>query len=155
MGFDIREAFKAFFGTLCASLVILLIFAAFSVAKNYDADPNHFIENYGTDDPSEVSAIKLWYQYVVMNHAPYYGDNPIRCCGEGDAYWADKMEFLDGQLWVTITDPRMIPNRPNLNGQRLIVPAEKIDQRRQGNPTGHNIIFVGSSVYCFFPNISG
>lgn len=72
-------------------------------------------------------------------------DNPrVSCCGESDAYWADKVENgTNGELIAVITDDRDdVPlGRHHVPvGTRIPVPHNKI-KWDQGNPTGHIVIF--------------
>jgi len=93
-------------------------------------------------------AIRLWYQSLMQP------DNPGRsCCGESDAYWADKVEVHGDQVIAIITDDR--PDGPLGRmhvpvGTRIVVPPHKITWKR-GNPTGHIVIFLGYDlqVYCY------
>jgi hypothetical protein len=84
-------------------------------------------------------------------------DNPnMSCCGEADAYWADKVEVKDGKVFAIITDTRDdVPlGRAHVPpGTRIEVPPHKMKWDR-GNPTGHVVIFLGPSldVYCFVMN---
>jgi len=92
---------------------------------------------------------KEWFRTLMQP------DNPtISCCGDGDAYYADKINIIDGKTYVTITDER--DDKPLVRGHIpvgtvILVPDYKLKWDR-GNPTGHNIIFViYSSLYvlCF------
>jgi len=92
---------------------------------------------------------KEWFRTLMQP------DNPtISCCGDGDAYYADKINVIDGKTYVTITDER--DDKPLVRGHIpvgtvILVPDYKLKWDR-GNPTGHNIIFViYSSLYvlCF------
>ena len=111
-----------------------------------------FAENWVTSGDAEIDA---WYEGVQRNY--YNGqefDSGGRCCGKADAYYADKSESIDGQWIVTITDDRMVPNRVDRNGQTFAINPDIIDRLRQGNPTGHVVLFVlvnGDLPYCFFP----
>lgn len=85
-------------------------------------------------------------------------DNPhISCCGESDAYEADKVETgPNGETIAVITDVRDDEplRRPHVPvGTRIVVPNHKI-KYDQGNPTGHIIIFLSPSreVYCYVQN---
>lgn len=84
-------------------------------------------------------------------------DNPlVPCCGESDAYWADKVEVIDGKTYVTITDDRddLELRRPHVEpGTKIEVPPNKLTWKK-GNPTGHVIIFLGPDlqVYCLVLN---
>lgn len=92
--------------------------------------------------------VKEWYQSLMRPDVP-----DSRCCGESDAYWADKVFTRDGKVVAVITDDR--PDgplgRPNIPvGTEFVIPPEKLKWDR-GNPTGHNILFAtpGGMIYCF------
>lgn len=96
-------------------------------------------------------AVKLWFKGLMQP------DNPgASCCGEADAYWADDVVVVDGKTFAIITDTRddKALGRPHIAvGTRVLVPDHKLKWDR-GNPTGHNVLFVGSwnaehLVYCF------
>jgi hypothetical protein len=78
------------------------------------------------------------------------------CCGESDAYWADSFEVdANGDYVAIITDERAdapLKRRHVDVGTRIVVPRQKV-KIDQGNPTGHGIIFLGSSnnIYCYLP----
>jgi hypothetical protein len=87
------------------------------------------------------AAIRQWFQSLMQP------DNPaVSCCGEADAFEADVFE-VDGDHYVAvITDGKgVIPN-----GTRVPVPNEKL-KWDAGNPTGHGIIFIGTTgqIYCY------
>jgi hypothetical protein len=89
----------------------------------------------------QPAAVRHWFESLMQP------DNPaVSCCGLADAYEADTFE-VDGDHYVAIiTDGKgVIPA-----GTRIAVPNEKM-KWDAGNPTGHGIIFVGSSgqVYCY------
>ena len=89
----------------------------------------------------EPESIRQWFQSLMQP------DNPtMSCCGEADAFEADTFE-IDGDHYVAvITDGKgVLPP-----GTRIPVPNEKMKWDR-GNPTGHGIIFIGSSgqIYCY------
>jgi len=70
----------------------------------------------------------------------------MSCCGEADAFQANDFEVADGEYITIITDGKgVIPN-----ATRIPVPKEKIKWDK-GNPTGHGIIFIGSTgaVFCY------
>ena len=112
-----------------AALVCLSLHA---LAANYEPDP----------DP----AVNAWYGKVISN-------DHVSCCGVADAYWAFTTRVnADGSIEVQVQDDRAIEGRTDLDGHTFTVPPDKIDRRMQGNPTGHEIIFVaGAYVICFFP----
>jgi hypothetical protein len=92
--------------------------------------------------------INWWFRELMQPDDP-----SISCCGEADAYWADGMEIMDGQVIAIITDTR--PDgplgRPHVPvGTRIIVPPHKLKWDR-GNPTGHIVIFlsINRDVYCY------
>lgn len=81
----------------------------------------------------------------------------MSCCGEADAYWADKTATgSSGELYAIITDDR--PDAPLGRrhvpvGTKILVPNHKI-KWDQGNPTGHIVIFLSSvnEVLCYVQN---
>lgn len=92
--------------------------------------------------------ISWWFRELMQPDDP-----SISCCGEADAYWADGVEIMDGQVIAIITDTR--PDgplrRPHVPvGTRIIVPPHKLKWDR-GNPTGHIVIFLSAKrdVYCY------
>jgi hypothetical protein len=101
-----------------------------------------------TSDP----AIRNWYQSLMQPDAP-----AMPCCGEADAYWADEVHVRDGKVFAKITDERDDAplRRPHIPpGTEFEIPHEKLKWDR-GNPTGHNVLFVGAGngrVFCFVQN---
>jgi hypothetical protein len=87
------------------------------------------------------SNIRQWFQSLTQP------DNPaVSCCGEADAFEADTFEIEGDHYVAVITDGKgVIPN-----GTRVPVPNEKL-KWDAGNPTGHGIIFIGTSgqIYCY------
>jgi len=80
-------------------------------------------------------------------------DNPkASCCGEADAYWADEVHvepdgFGGQKVVAVITDTREDGPLKRIHedvGTRYVVPPNKIT-RKDGNPTGHVIIFLGAN----------
>jgi hypothetical protein len=97
-------------------------------------------------------------------------DNPYAsCCGEGDAYYADKVEpcsVVDGSdcaMVAIITDERpdtvTLPNGRTITrahllvGTRVAIPRSKLRRPAIVNPTDHNVVFVGGgvTVLCWEP----
>lgn len=91
-------------------------------------------------------------------------DNTSSCCGDGDAYFADDVETnAAGDLVAIVTDTRADEwtNADGTTGRRahivpgtkFVVPKNKIRPfPTVPNPTGHNVIFIGSpSEYDFGP----
>jgi hypothetical protein len=79
------------------------------------------------------------------------------CCGEADAYYADKVDTdALGQLVAIITDTREdspLSRRHVPVGTRVVIPASKIRKHYSPNPTEHAIVFLGNlnTVYCYEP----
>lgn len=126
---------RGFVATLCAAL-FLTTAQARDQGQWENADP----------------AIAEWFATLKQP------DNPnVSCCGEADAYWADKVETgPNGEQIAIITDDR--PDEPLKRqhvpiGTRIVVPAHKIKWDK-GNPTDHNVIFLSRNldVYCFVQN---
>ena len=92
--------------------------------------------------------VRAWFRNLMQP------DNPtISCCGEADAYYADSFGVDEDRYVAVITDER--PDEPLgrryiAPGTRVIVPNHKI-KWDNGNPTGHGVIFIGSSgqVLCY------
>ena len=93
--------------------------------------------------------VRAWIQSLKMpDQDPLHADS---CCGEADAYEADIGEqTVDGQNYAIITGTR---GNPLPIGTKLLIPPTKV-QNKQGNPSGHVIVFAstGGVVYCFIPN---
>ena len=117
-------------------LIALLISTGISHARD--------VGQWEGSDP----AIRRWYQGLMQP------DNPnMSCCGDADAYWADKIEVGDGKVYAIITDTRPDEplGRPHVPpGTRIEIPPHKYKWDR-GNPTGHAVVFLSATgaVYCF------
>jgi hypothetical protein len=90
------------------------------------------------DRPAEV---RRWFQSLTQPDHPR-----LSCCGEADAFEADRFEVEGDHYVAIITDGRGVM----ANGTRIPVPNEKM-KFDTGNPTGHGIIFVSDEgqVYCY------
>jgi hypothetical protein len=95
-------------------------------------------------------AIAQWFKSLMQPDRP-----TISCCGEADAYWADKFETQGDQYAAIITDTR--PDEPLGRqhvepGTKIVIPHNKIKYDK-GNPTGHGIVFLNlyGSVFCYLP----
>ena len=92
--------------------------------------------------------VRAWFRNLMQP------DNPtISCCGEADAYYADSFGVDEDRYVAVITDERPdepLGRRHIAPGTRVIVPNHKI-KWDNGNPTGHGVIFIGSSgqVFCY------
>lgn len=118
-----------------------------------------YANDYSTPDISE---------YYELLRQP---DRPeVSCCGDGDAYYADKVEECPLSLTknecfliAIITDTRSdiiktskgdIIHRHHVEpGTKIIVPPHKIRKEYIPNPTNHNIIFLNYNlnVFCWEP----
>lgn len=91
--------------------------------------------------------IAEWYRSLMQPDKP-----TIPCCGESDAYYADKVRVDGTRVFATVTDERPDEplKRPHIPvGTEFEIPPHKLKWDR-GNPVGHNILFVGAGgVYCF------
>jgi hypothetical protein len=117
---------------------------------NWAADP--------TLTPAEQKERSAWYARQMR---PDVAPQLASCCGEADAYYADDVEVVGGDVYAIITDEREVPNRPYIKpGTRILVPPERNnDTRNDPNYTGHTVIFVrwysdynGGYVYCYLPD---
>ncbi len=97
-------------------------------------------------------ATKQWFRNMMQPDQPQ-----MSCCGEADAYYADEVHVKDGKTYATITDER--PDGPLMRnhidvGTVIEIPDNKLTFK-DGNPTGHNILFVmyaSHHVICFVQN---
>jgi hypothetical protein len=90
---------------------------------------------------NQPTSVRRWFQELMQPDDPY-----VSCCGEADAFEADKFEVSGDRYVAIITNGKgIIPN-----GTRIPVPNQKL-KWDQGNPTGHGIIFIGAGgqVYCY------
>jgi hypothetical protein len=84
------------------------------------------------------------------------------CCGYGDAYAADLYEkHPDGSYTAVITDGSAITYPDGsirayiANGTKVEVPKERVNPPKDGNPTGHGVLFLSTyeqaimNVFCF------
>jgi hypothetical protein len=85
-------------------------------------------------------------------------DPSASCCGEADAYFADRTVVIGGRVYAIITDTRDDGplHRPHIEpGTHIEIPLHKYGARPVGNPTEHAILFVRQNyddsfaVYCF------
>jgi hypothetical protein len=85
--------------------------------------------------------IRQWFQHLMQPDEPTHS-----CCGEAEAYEADTFEVAGDHYVAIITDGKGFLR----NGTRFDVPNYKM-KWDQGNPTGHGIIFIGTSgaIYCY------
>jgi len=138
---DWREALAAAGRLFYFVTVAAIIAGAIVLATNAGARD---LGQWEGSDP----AISQWYKTLMQP------DNPaISCCGEADAYWADKVEVKDGKVYATITDTRddkPLGRRHIPPGTVFQIPPHKMKFDR-GNPTGHVVIFISLSdqVLCF------
>lgn len=104
-------------------------------------------------------AVRQWFNTLMRPDNPSYS-----CCGEADAYWADVVEIVNGNVIAVITDDRddTLLNRVHEPvGTKYVIPQSKIKYDK-GNPTGHIILFLAGPVWandvrirdvlCYVPN---
>lgn len=126
----------------CAGVIVVSLF----LAMISPALPRN-LGQWENSDPR----VKQWFESLRQP------DNPnMSCCGQADAYWADQVEVVNGQVIATITDTRPDEplGRPHVPpGTRIVVPPHKYKWDR-GNPTGHTIIFLSTAreVLCYVQN---
>jgi hypothetical protein len=100
--------------------------------------------------------IREWSQSLMQPDNPY-----MSCCGEADAFEADAFEADTFEVDAFEADTFEVDGDHNVavitdgkgviaDGTRILVPNTKMKWDR-GNPTGHGIVFIGSSgqVYCY------
>jgi len=87
-----------------------------------------------------------WYQSLTQP------DNPNSlCCGINDSYWCDTIHVREGKTFCIITDDR--PDAPLGRdhvdiGTEIFIPDNKLTWK-DGNPTGHAIVFMSKTHYVF------
>lgn len=101
----------------------------------------------GGDWSNVTTEVREWIMALKM---PDGGEYAASCCGPADAYECDRGVTEDDANYCIITDTR---GNPLPVGTKLLVPPKKV-QNKQGNPTGHVIVFANGSgtVYCFIPS---
>ena len=127
---------------LLPAVCLLLLASGFAVAR----DQGQW--KYAEPDVAE------WYRTLMM---PDIG-TPVSCCGEGDAYYADKQDVdpATGGIIAIITDERPDEPRARMHvpvGTRIPVPASKIRKHPIPNPTEHTVVFLSiyQNVMCYEP----
>jgi hypothetical protein len=137
-----RHISKAF-GSTVRRLALLALGLLFLTAAARSRD----LGQWENTDPK----IRAWYQALMMP------DNPTAsCCGEADAYWCDDIHVRNGRTFCTITDDRdniKLRRTPVSVGTEIEIPDNKLTWK-DGNPTGHSIVFLSTAgyVYCFVQN---
>lgn len=145
---DLASAAVAGVGFLFTAAILgALFFAAIMASPARGHEHQQWIEEYTEEIAGWIKSLKQ-------------PDNPgMSCCGEADAYWADKIDVVGDQIFATVTDVRddaPLKRRHVPPGTRVFVPNYKL-KFDAGNPTGHNVIFLTApseetgdyQVYCF------
>ena len=121
---------------LCFGFVLLLVAAPAPARDNGQC----------TNSPTNV---RQWFQRLMQP------DNPrVSCCGEADAFEADRFEVEGDHYVAIITGHRAVTAIPL--GSRIPVPRQKM-KYDAGNPTGHGIIFIDAQrrVLCYVTPAAG
>jgi len=105
------------------------------------------------DDTATSVEVHQWYAKVTRPDSPGYS-----CCGDADAYYADSYRLgPNGEYIAILTDERdaaydrMAGRITRAPGTEFVVPQIKF-QTKYGNPTGHGVVFIGSTtgeVLCY------
>jgi len=114
--------------TAIVSLALFLFFASLAHSRDLGQWEDHSPE------------IRAWFQSLRQPDRP-----EMPCCGEADGYWCDNVHIRDHRTYCTITDDRDDEplKRPHIPlGTEIMIPDHKLGNY-PGNPTGHNIVFVG------------
>lgn len=127
--------------------MLLRILAALAIALTPMLACARDLGQWENSDP----VVKQWYRSLMMPDLP---TSP--CCGEADAYYCDEIHVKDGRTFCSITDDRPDAplRRPHLDvGTVIEIPDKKLTWK-DGNPTGHAVVFVSreKTVYCFVQN---
>jgi hypothetical protein len=127
---------------LAASLIAVAGFAAAAIVAGSISGPGAYARDLGqwqNNDPQ----VSQWFRALAQPDTY----PPISCCGEADAYWADKVEIgPQGETIAVVTDDRDDEPLKRMHenvGSRYVVPPNKIS-RKDGNPTGHVLLFLGN-----------
>lgn len=136
-----KKAAKAYLRNVAIVVFWVVVFALLFGLGRSNARDNGQWEN---NDP----VVRQWLRTLMQP------DNPsVSCCGESDAYWCDTINVRDGKTYCTITDDRddLPLQRPHVPiGTVIEIPDHKLTWK-DGNPTGHQIVFLSSAgyVWCF------
>lgn len=127
--------------------MLLRILAALAIALTPMLACARDLGQWENSDP----VVKQWYRSLMMPDLP---TSP--CCGEADAYYCDEIHVKDGRTFCSITDDRPDAplRRPHMDvGTVIEIPDKKLTWK-DGNPTGHAVVFVSREkfVYCFVQN---
>ena len=124
-----------------ALMLIVIICAILAIVAALQAQARDLGQWENSDQ-----TIRNWYKSLMRPDAP-----TSSCCGEADAYWADRVVVKDGKTFAIITDDRSDEpsGRPHVPvGTEIEVPNVKL-KWDMSNPTGHNIIFISRERYTF------
>ena len=134
------RALAVMLGSLAVFVIAMVVILVLSIKAAFARD----LGQWENSDP----AVRQWYRSLMMPDFP-----DISCCGEGDAYWCDKVNVRNGKTFCTITDDRddaPLRRRHIPIGTEYEIPNHKLTFK-DGNPTGHVILFVNANdqVLCF------
>lgn len=144
--------------TIFALLALLLLVAPAHARDGYADNGRPLVCNpleFDTDKEG-LKKCQIWISSVKQPHSK------TTCCGEADAYIADEWEVGEDGGWVAIIsrdypgNPIGTPTPPVPAGTRIPIPAQRMDDEHQGNPTGHGVVFMARTsdgqwnVLCYF-----
>lgn len=144
-----------------ATLIALAALTAPAMAREGYADngrplvcnPAEYGIGTSYPDTEGFKSCSAWISGVKQPHSK------STCCGEADAYIADEWEQGEDGGWVAIItmDYPAVGTVPAVpKGTRFPIPAERMDDEHQGNPTGHGVVFITRTsdekwnILCFF-----
>jgi len=130
-----------------AFIVVVVMLASGQRPFGLMLPPSEHLVRHDPEWEKSPPHVRKWFQSLMQPDDPR-----VSCCGEADAYEADLFE-RDGDHWVAIITGQGpgAASKPYIpEGTRISVPKSKM-KWDQGNPTGHGIIFIGSSgeVFCY------
>src|SRR5271154_4148905 len=85
-------------------LGILLVFAVvcLMLVFAFRAWAGHPGQNWEELEPDPV--VRAWMSTLLQPDQPI--NSPVSCCGESDAYWADKVSVVNDEVYATVEDDR-------------------------------------------------
>jgi len=91
------EAIGTGIGILAGVIVLVIVGTVVASLFSVRSAKARDVGQWAASDP----IIGNWYKGLMQPDNPH-----MSCCGKADAYWADKVEVVDGKVFATITDTR-------------------------------------------------